>query len=182
MSTFFTSDLHFNHVNLITNIRHMTVEENNKLIIDNWNKVVHKKDVVYILGDITMENHRDIAEFIKQLKGIIYVIGGNHDTRRCCTQLALSGIPVMGCIDYHHFILSHMPVDMSNLCGKLGNIHGHIHLSGVIKDVGVYDPPQLDGPYYNVNTEFHQYTPVDFEDIKMRNNCIQYVTILNRSL
>ena len=38
MSTFFTSDLHFNHINLITNLRHMTVEENNKLIIDNWNK------------------------------------------------------------------------------------------------------------------------------------------------
>ena len=160
MSTFFTSDLHFNHVNLITNIRHMTVEENNKLIIDNWNKVVHKKDVVYILGDITMENHRDIAEFIKQLKGIIYVIGGNHDTRRCCTQLALSGIPVMGCIDYHHFILSHMPVDMSNLCGKLGNIHGHIH-----KSDGHYQF-QMGPKYYNVNTEFHKYTPVDFEDIK----------------
>ena len=160
MSTFFTSDLHFNHVNLITNIRHMTVEENNKLIIDNWNKVIHKKDVVYILGDITMENHRDIAEFIKQLKGIIYVIGGNHDTRQCCTQLALSGIPVMGCIDYHHFILSHMPVDMSNLCGKLGNIHGHIH-----KSDGHYQF-QMGPKYYNVNTEFHKYTPVDFEDIK----------------
>ena len=160
MSTFFTSDLHFNHVNLITNIRHMTVEENNKLIIDNWNKIVNKKDVVYILGDITMEDHRHIAEFIKQLKGIIYVIGGNHDTRRCCTQLALSGIPVMGCIDYHHFILSHMPVDMSNLCGKIGNIHGHIH-----KSDGHYQF-QMGIRYYNVNTEFHQYTPVDFEDIK----------------
>ena len=42
MSTYFTSDLHFSHKG-ICKARGMTIEENNDLIINNWNKTVKKQ-------------------------------------------------------------------------------------------------------------------------------------------
>ena len=51
----FISDLHFSHTNLIKNLRGFDdIREHDNKIIDNWNKVVNKKDTVYIIGDITM--------------------------------------------------------------------------------------------------------------------------------
>lgn len=163
---FFTSDLHFGHKNLCNSLRKMSKDESDSIIINNWNRVVRKKDTVYILGDITMEKHKDIEKYLNQLHGIKIIIGGNHDDKRCCREYQKLGIPVMGVLEYKGFICTHIPVHPTQIYGFKGNIHGHIHLSGVIKDVGVYDPPQLDGPYYNVNTEFHNYTPVLFDDIK----------------
>ena len=75
---FFTSDLHFGHKNLCQGLRGMTSEDSDQLIINNWNKVVTKRDIVYVLGDITMENQNDIPKYIKQLNGRIILIGGNH--------------------------------------------------------------------------------------------------------
>ena len=46
-----------------------------------------------------------------------------------------------------------------------GNIHGHIHLKGKIDDF-VYEPTDPIGRYYNVNCEFHNYTPIPFEEIE----------------
>ena len=45
------------------------------------------------------------------------------------------------------------------------NIHGHIHRKGVI-DGWEYNPQGLGERYFNVNTEFHDYTPVLFDEIE----------------
>lgn len=163
---YFTSDLHFDHANLCVGLRQIDVLESNKKIIHNWNSIVTKRDTVYVLGDITMENHRNIEYFIKQLKGRIIVVGGNHDTVKCCSEYQRLKIPVMGTLQYKGFLCTHVPVHPTQLVGFNGNIHGHIHLSGIIDGVGNYNPPQLEGKYYNVNTEFHQYKPVLFDEIK----------------
>lgn len=162
---FVTSDLHFNHKNLCKGLRNMTADESNELIISNWNKVITKKDVIYILGDFTMEKHQDIKNLMSRLKGQKIIIGGNHDDRRCCKEYQKLGITVMGILQYKGFLFTHIPVHPTQLYGFKGNIHGHIHLSGIIKDVGIYDPPHLGYPYYNVNCEFHNYTPILFDDI-----------------
>lgn len=64
---FFTSDLHFGHKNLCNSLRKMSEDESDSIIINNWNRVVRKKDTVYILGDITMEKHKDIEKYLNQL-------------------------------------------------------------------------------------------------------------------
>lgn len=167
---FFTSDLHFGHKNLCQGLRGMTAEESDKLIIDNWNKVVTKRDVVYVLGDITMENQNDIPKYISQLNGRIVLIGGNHDTKQCCDVYRKLGITVMGCLKYKGFICTHIPVhpyELEHEDGQLfrGNIHGHIHKSGII-DGEEYTPKTDYGPlYYNVNIELHDYTPIAFDDL-----------------
>ena len=165
MSVFFTSDLHFGHKNLIEGLRKMTVEESDALIISNWNKIVHKKDIVYVLGDITMEKPKLIEQYLKQLNGIIRIVGGNHDTIKCCKVFQDLQIPVMGVLNYKGFICTHIPVHPSQIEGFRGNIHGHIHLSGEIEGLDRYNPSKLEGKYYNVNIEFHNYKPVLFEDI-----------------
>ena len=81
----------------------MTVEESDALIISNWNKIVHKKDIVYVLGDITMEKPKLIEQYLKQLNGIIRIVGGNHDTIKCCKVFQDLQIPVMGVLNYKGF-------------------------------------------------------------------------------
>jgi calcineurin-like phosphoesterase family protein len=163
---FFTSDLHFGHENLTRGLRGMSYQDSDYLIIKNWNDTVSKRDTVIILGDITMEHPTYIPEYIKALNGNIKIVGGNHDTKRCVEAYNKLGIPVLGCLMYKGFICTHIPVHPLILNDCRGNIHGHIHLQGTISGYGVYKPEPLEGRYYNVNTEFHNYTPVPFSEIE----------------
>lgn len=163
---FFTSDLHFDHENLCRGLRNMSAKESNEIIIENWNRVVTKRDLVYILGDVTMENHKNIEYFMNRLQGSKVVIGGNHDDLRCYKEYMYLGIPVMGVLKYKGFLCTHMPVHVKELEYYRGNIHGHLHNSGYIEGVGFYDAPIYNGRYYNVNTEYHNYTPVLFSNIE----------------
>ena len=165
---FFTSDLHFGHKNLCVGLRGMSAEESDQLIINNWNKVVTKRDLVYVLGDITMENQNDIPKYLSKLNGRIVLIGGNHDTKQCCDVYRKFGITVMGCLKYKGFICTHIPIHPYELEQEdrqllRGNIHGHVHKSGLIE--GEKYAPKTDyGPlYYNVNIELHNYTPITFD-------------------
>lgn len=81
---FFTSDIHFNHSNLIA-LGHRPfkdVDEMNDTIVKNWNSVVRKNDEVFFLGDwgLGHKEHADkIKELIFSLNGTIHFIVGNHD-------------------------------------------------------------------------------------------------------
>lgn len=162
---FFTSDLHFGHDNLTKSLRCQDWDTNLQLICKNWNNTVSKRDIVYILGDISMEKPA-FCNTLSELNGTIIVVGGNHDDKRCCKRLMEMGIITMGTLVYKRFLCTHVPVHPSQLAGFRGNIHGHIHLSGIIDGLGSYNPPQIEGPYYNVNTEFHNYTPILYNDIE----------------
>lgn len=159
---FFTSDLHFGHNNLINNLRHMTTEESDELIISNWNKIVTKRDVVYILGDLSMDKPDIVEDCLRQLKGTIKVILGNHDTFRVCSRLAQMGIKICSYMEYDKFLLSHIPVHPSNLVQYRGNIHGHIHIPQALDAEGL-DLPK--NKYFNVNCELHNYTPISYDVI-----------------
>jgi calcineurin-like phosphoesterase family protein len=78
---FFTSDTHFGHKNIIkySNRPFSSVEEMNRIIIENWNKVVNQKDDIYHLGDFGLTNTNEIVKILKRLNGKKYLIRGNHD-------------------------------------------------------------------------------------------------------
>lgn len=175
---YFTSDLHLGHNNLCVSLRGMTAEESDNLIVENWNKVVIKYDIVYILGDVVMEKPNNLV-LLEKLNGKIRVIGGNHDNAKVCRTLSDMDITVMGCLEYKGFICTHLPVHPSELNeGRyMGNIHGHIHLGGTFRedaegnkiDDWEYKPETNLGPkYINVNVELNNYTPVPFEEIVNR--------------
>lgn len=80
---FFTSDLHFNHSNVIKwcNRPFLNVEEMNQSLIDNWNKKVSNKDIVFHLGDLFWKYYND-KQILDALNGErIYLIPGNHDSK-----------------------------------------------------------------------------------------------------
>ena len=162
---FFTSDLHFGHTNLCLGLRQMSPVESDRLIIENWNKVVTKRDIVYVLGDITMENHKNVSKYLSQLNGTIIIVGGNHDTKKCCEVYKQLGITVMGVLKYKGYICTHIPIHPGELVIDgiqqwRGNIHGHVHQ--LEKGKAKYDYGPL---YYNVNTELHNYTPIAFDNL-----------------
>ena len=78
---FFTSDTHFWHENIIKfcNRPFSSIEEMNDTIIENWNKVVGKNDIVFHLGDFCFCGSDKFKELIEKLNGRIYLILGNHD-------------------------------------------------------------------------------------------------------
>ncbi len=160
---FFTSDLHFGHERLCQKLRGMSADACAELILRRWNALVTDTDTVYILGDISMSKHREV-ECLRYLHGRKVVIGGNHDTPRCCHVMNDLGIPVLGCLEYKDFIVSHIPVHPWELTRYRGNIHGHVHV-GAEPEKGFYDSSLLGDGYFNVNTEMHDFTPVSFERI-----------------
>ena len=78
---FYISDTHFGHYNIIKHCNRpfSSVEEMDKAIIANWNKVVTEKDTVYILGDVAFSKGTNPANYLQQLKGRKIIILGNHD-------------------------------------------------------------------------------------------------------
>lgn len=161
---YFTSDLHLGHNNLCETIRGMSAKESDALIIRNWNKVIKEEDIIFVLGDLTMNTPKLLKYYLSQLKGNIKVIAGNHDTYRCCQELYRLNIPVAGTIKYNGYLCTHIPIAERELAFCRGNIHGHIHLPMLNEMVEKPYKP-LAGKYFNVNCELHNYTPVLFEDI-----------------
>lgn len=131
MKTYFISDTHFNHTNVIKycNRPFETAEEMNNEIIKRWNSVVKKDDIVWFLGDWGMGGRNQIKSCIEKLNGKIRMIYGNHDNlplsfyQGCKNIEYVSKYPV---VIKGMFILSHAP--MENLEGTgFFNIFGHIH-------------------------------------------------------
>ena len=81
MQSWFTSDLHYHHNNIIkySNRPFNNVEHMNASLIDNWNANVGENDDVYSLGDFAFTKIGKILEILSQLKGNIHMINGNHD-------------------------------------------------------------------------------------------------------
>jgi calcineurin-like phosphoesterase family protein len=85
MNTYFTSDVHFGHNNILKKFcpdtrQGVDVDDMNRIIIHNWKKQVRPEDHVWLLGDIFFINDVNIcANILRQLPGILHLVYGNHD-------------------------------------------------------------------------------------------------------
>lgn len=57
-----------------------SVDEMNAHMIRQWNRKVRDRDEVVVLGDLSMGTGEETNEILRQLKGRIYLIEGNHDS------------------------------------------------------------------------------------------------------
>ena len=50
---YYTSDLHLGHANVIRHCNRpfADVTQMDKTLVENWNRIVHRNDTVYIVGD-----------------------------------------------------------------------------------------------------------------------------------
>lgn len=154
-NVYFIGCLHFGHENLIKNIRGFkNIKEHDNLIIHNWNKRVNKKDKVYILGDITMENKN--YEILNRLNGTKIVVMGNHDLEKHTHELLKYVKSVVGCLKYNDYFVTHIPIHPSELEYRVkGNIHAHVHCNDI-----------QDHRYINVDAQALNYTPINYLEIE----------------
>lgn len=154
-------DTHFFHKNIIDycNRPFSSVEEMNRVIVNNWNKVVKKDDTVFVLGDFALCGKDKIIEIGKQLNGKKTLILGNHDGASLSTYYdagfqCVSKFPIV--VD-NFIILSHQPLFMSNNIPYV-NIFAHVHDDQNYRDVSSCGAC--------VSAERINYTPIDFELVK----------------
>ena len=76
--TFVTSDHHFGSFKLPGFLKVFT-EEQEKELIDKWNRTVGKDDLVYYNGDFCDGTVVELCNYAKQLNGRIVLIRGNHE-------------------------------------------------------------------------------------------------------
>ena len=123
----FIADLHLGHLNMSKRRNFETLEEHDEFIISEWNSVVGKKDLTYILGDISMETSNSY-HLLDRLNGRKIVVLGNHDLSRDILNLLNHVDKVSGMIKYKGIWLTHCPIHPSELEFRASkNIHGHIH-------------------------------------------------------
>lgn len=135
---FAIGDLHFGHRKL-QEIRGITDED----LIRNWNAVVRKRDVVYVLGDVFR------LEPVAELAGIKKLALGNHDGRRIEEYLRFFS-KVHAMFEVRGMLLTHVPVHPGQRRRWSRNVHGHTHTFS------------LDDPWYwNVSAEVVDYTPCE---------------------
>lgn len=171
------SDTHFNHKNIL-NFRDRvtgklirpgfhTLQDMNHHIIERWNSVVKKGDLVYHLGDVFFGPQEQYLPLHKALNGSKRLILGNHDNVRFFAQYELFGkIQIWEPLQQYGILLSHVPLHEEQLKrGPQGsehdsdvtllNVHGHIHTN-----------PSPEGPYRCVCVEQTNYTPVNIDELR----------------
>lgn len=135
MAIFITSDLHFDHKNILDfEYRpYRDIETMKKDMIANWNKVVSKVDTVYLLGDFSFGNVNNWIDSLNQLRGNIIFIKGNHDKTKILNRVLRDGyiqelhnVGTMLRIEGQTLNLTHYPMDIGNRPNNW-SIHGHLH-------------------------------------------------------
>lgn len=130
----YISDLHFGHKKICDFEGHnrgnsKTVDEHDEWVIAQWNSVVEKGDVTWVLGDVAFTS--DGLKKMKRLNGIKNLVLGNHD-KFSNDAYKIFFQKLYGFLKHEGFWLSHAPIHVDSLRGHR-NIHGHLH-SQIIND------------------------------------------------
>lgn len=118
--------LHLQHEGIAKHRGFETSKAHDEYLIKQWNSVVGKKDLTYILGDITMETSKHY-HLLNELKGRKKVVLGNHDLIKDVPALLQYVEGVAGAIKYKGYMLTHIPIHPNEVLSYRGNIHAHIH-------------------------------------------------------
>ena len=174
----FVSDLHFFHNNILkfTKRPYEDVISMHEGIVEEWNKVVAREDVVYHLGDLSFKNKGDqlpLYDILNQLNGSLVCLKGNHHHSNLWSahrKAQENGVLRKGIkfVDSPYMetkwkkrklILSHYPIVCWN--GQHHNtlhIHGHTH-NNLDVDLG----KAMDVGYDALWENHHLKHPIEFD-------------------
>ena len=131
--TFFTSDLHLGHRNIIRLCGRpfASLEGMDETLVRRWNRKVGQDDNVFVVGDLFFRAE-DPEGLLKRLNGRKTLILGNHDRSWTDTvDLAryFKGVHTMleTSDGAHSLTLCHYPMMTFNHCMRGYMVHGHIH-------------------------------------------------------
>lgn len=158
---FVISDLHLGHKNILSYANGLrggtTAKEHDEWIIHQWNSVVTKHDLVYVLGDVAMD--KESLGLVKKLQGTKHLVKGNHDTESIQRYNQYFGA-IYGAYNYKGtFWMTHVPIHPSSLRGMI-NLHGHTHQNCVKLMDG-----SIDLNYINCSVEVSYGVPQNLDDL-----------------
>ena len=171
--TFFTSDTHFNHANIIRfcNRPFKNVEEMNESIVANWNEVVGMDDTVFHLGDFCLGGAAEWTRFLDRLNGKIYLILGNHDLKNIrqgfLGRFEHVAMQMRIEIGKRKIYLCHYPF----LCFEGGykdvwQLFGHVHTRKSNTGIDAGRLQYLYPTQYDVGVDNNGFRPVTYEQVR----------------
>ena len=156
-------DTHFQDTDILRyeNRPFETIWEEEETLIENWNKTVNQDDMVWHLGDFSIQLPKeDVKRILNELNGKKFLIMGNHDNFLTdkeweeCGFIKAYDRPII----YDDFyLLSHKPMYMTRNMPYV-NIFAHVHnnpMYNTVSEVGRC-----------VSAERTYYTPILFKQIK----------------
>lgn len=186
---YYIADTHFGHENVIKydmregSRKFSCIEERDKLIIDNINKVVTPQDKLYFLGDISWYSPQETAELLGQIKcKNLFALRGNHDRilKDGRIKKMFQGIYDIKQIEDNgkQLVLCHFPIMMYQGQHRgIIHLYAHLHNSAEehdyqefieeldnrikVRDGDRYNPIQA----YNVGCMLWDYRPVTLKEI-----------------
>lgn len=172
--TFFTSDTHFNHANIIKfcNRPFKDVEQMNDVMIANWNSVIGKDDKVFHLGDFCLGGAAEWTKILDRLNGKIYLIMGNHDLKNIrqgfISRFEHVAMQMRIEIGKKRIYLCHYPF----LCFEgsykddVWQLFGHVHTRRSNSGIDAGRLQYLYPTQYDVGVDNNNFTPVSFGQVK----------------
>jgi calcineurin-like phosphoesterase family protein len=176
MTTWFTSDEHYAHANIIRYCARpfADVEEMEQELIARHNARVRADDHVYHLGDFSLDE-RIIKRLLPRLSGKHTLICGNHDKCHPChkkyeaaaRRYVVAGFTsVIRELTLGRFLLNHMPYTGDSLHEArypewrpkdegAWLFHGHVHEAWKVRDRMI-----------NVGVDQWDYAPVSLEELE----------------
>lgn len=192
MTTFFSSDQHFGHENIIgyCDRPFNSVDHMNRVMINNWNAVVAPDDTVIVVGDFAMGRIEESLELALELNGDKILVPGNHDRcwggygkyREWVPKYEAVGFEVWpSCVDisldreYNHDIpatVCHFPYAYdgpreANLTKHVDKFSGNRppDNGGILICGHVHDAWLTNGKMVNVGVDLWDFTPVSEDDL-----------------
>ena len=165
MNTWFTSDTHFGHANIIKYCKRpfKNLEQMEEVIIRNWNERVKPDDLVIFLGDFcfkggTRRTLYNADYYRKKLNGNIVFIKGNHDGNNSLNTRLKSIIYEFGSDSIY---CVHRPENFSQNYSL--NLVGHVHEKWKIKQACCDDGNKI--LMVNVGVDQWGFKPIKMEEI-----------------
>ena len=173
--TFFTSDTHFNHTNIIRfcNRPFRNVDEMNETIVANWNATIGMDDTVFHLGDFCLGGAAEWTRLLDRLNGRIYLILGNHDLKNIrqgfLGRFEHVAMQMRIEIGKRKIYLCHYPF----LCFEGGykdvwQLFGHVHTRKSNTGIDAGRLQYLYPTQYDVGVDNNDFTPVSYEQVRTK--------------
>lgn len=154
MTTRFIGCLHFGHKWMAAHRGFNDTFDHDETLIEVWNSHVNKRDLIYVLGDITMETNLFYGH-LDRLKGNKIFVLGNHDLPKHVPELMQYGQTCAGMIDYKGYAITHCPIHPQEVQYYKANIHAHVHENSI-------DDPR----YINVDAKLRNFIPLSLDELK----------------
>lgn len=168
MTTWFTSDTHFGHANIIrlSNRPFTDVVDMDRTLIDNINKKVKSNDTLYHLGDFAWGNESMIKYYRDKIfcNNIIFIYG-NHDkpleaNRKFTLEMfSEAHVSLERTIQGQYIHMFHFPIlEWDGFWRASWHVFGHVH--------GAKQHPEPRA--WDVGVDVNDYAPISFEELSER--------------